>query len=41
MSKTLFNQNTFQSKNVTNSDDVSDLKVDTFKAINLTATNIT
>ena len=40
MSKTLFNQNTFQSKNVTNSDDVSDLKVDTFKAINLTATNI-
>jgi len=41
MSKTLFNQNTFQSKNVTNSDDVKDLKVDTFKAINLTATNIT
>mgnify|MGYP003630216112 FL=1 len=41
MSKTLFNQNTFQSKNVTNSDDVTDLKVDTFKAINLTATNIT
>lgn len=41
MSKTLFNQNTFQSKNVTNSDDVSDLKVDTFKATNLTATNIT
>tara|TARA_R110000822_G_scaffold48935_3_gene128580 strand:- start:458 stop:2125 length:1668 start_codon:yes stop_codon:yes gene_type:complete len=41
MSKTLFNQNTFQSKNVTNSDDVQDLKVDTFKAINLTATNIT
>ncbi len=41
MSKTLFNQNTFQSKNVTNSDDVTDLKVDTFKATNLTATNIT
>jgi len=39
MSKTLFNQNTFQSKNVTNSDDVQDLKVDTFKAVNLTATN--
>jgi len=41
MSKTLFNQNTFQSKNVTNSDDIQDLKVDTFKAVNLTATNIT
>mgnify|MGYP003638200035 FL=1 len=40
MSKTLFNQNTFQSKNVTNSDDVSDLKVDTFKATTLTATTI-
>lgn len=41
MSKTLFNQNTFQSKNVTNSDDISDLKVDTFKATNATITNIT
>ena len=41
MSKTLFNQNTFQSKNVTNSDDVSDLKVDTFKATNAILTNIT
>lgn len=40
MSKTLFNQNTFQSKNVTNSDDISDLKVDTFKATTLTATTI-
>ena len=40
MSKTLFNQNTFQSKNVTNSDDVQDLKVDTFKATTLTATTI-
>ena len=40
MSKTLFNQNTFQSKNVTNSDDVSNLKVDTFKATTLTATTI-
>jgi hypothetical protein len=41
MSKTLFNQNTFQSKNVTNSDDISDLKVDTFKATNAILTNIT
>ena len=40
MSKTLFNQNTFQTKNVTNSDDVSDLKVDTFNAGTLTATTI-
>jgi len=40
MSKTLFNQNVFQSKNVTNSDDVSSLKVDTFKATTLTATTI-
>ena len=40
MSKTLFNQNTFQQKNVTNSDDVSELKVDTLRSINLTATNI-
>lgn len=40
MSKTLFNQNTFQSKNVSNSDDVGNLKVDTFKATTLTATTI-
>jgi len=41
MSKTLFNQNTFQTKNVTNSDDITDLKVDTFKATNAILTNIT
>jgi hypothetical protein len=41
MSKTLFNQNTFQSKNVTNSDEVQILKVDTFKATNAILTNIT
>ena len=41
MSKTLFNTNTFQSKNVRNSDDVGTLKVDTFKATNAILTNIT
>jgi len=40
MSKTLFNQNTFQSKNVTNSDDIPNLKVDTFKATTLTVGTI-
>ena len=41
MSKTLFNTNTFNNKNVKNSDDVADLKVTTFKATNAILTNIT
>ena len=39
MSKTLFNTNTFNNKNVKNSDDVADLKVTTFKATNAILTN--
>ena len=41
MSKTLFNQNTFQSKNVSNSDDVQDIKIDALKAKKATITTAT
>ena len=41
MSKNLFNSNTFQSKNVTNSDDIANLNVDTFDSTDITVTNIT
>ncbi len=41
MSKTLFNRNTFQSKNVQNSDSVSSLKVTSFKATNAVIQNLT
>ena len=41
MSKTLFNTNTFQSKTVTNSNEIGILKADTFTATNAILTNIT
>jgi hypothetical protein len=41
MSKTLFNQNTFSSKNVTNSNRIDTLKAEDIKATNATITNIT
>ena len=41
MSKTLFNQNTLNDKNVTNSNNVENIKIDTLKATNATITNLT
>ena len=41
MSKTLFNRNTFNAKNVSNSNDVQDIKIDTLKATNAVIQNLT